>query len=43
NVDVESALSQMKHLLNDRKNCMTTELISIALKIRLNSVLLCTE
>ncbi|CAF4561216.1 unnamed protein product, partial [Rotaria sp. Silwood2] len=33
NVDVESALSQMKHLLNDRKNCTTTELISIALKI----------
>ncbi|CAF4439097.1 unnamed protein product, partial [Rotaria sp. Silwood2] len=43
NAYVESAFSQMKHLLNDKRNCMTTELISAELRIRLNSTLSCTE
>ncbi|CAF4047485.1 unnamed protein product [Rotaria sordida] len=43
NAYVESAFSHMKHLLNDRRSCMTTELISAELKIRLNSTLSCTE
>jgi len=28
NADIESTFSQMKFLLNDRRNCMTTKLIS---------------
>ncbi|CAF1515024.1 unnamed protein product [Rotaria sp. Silwood1] len=43
NAYVESAFSQMKHLLNDKRSRMTTELISAELKIRLNSTLSCTE
>ncbi|CAF1304803.1 unnamed protein product [Rotaria sordida] len=43
NAYVESAFSHMKHLLNDRRSCMTTELISAELKIRLNSTLSSTE
>jgi hypothetical protein len=33
----------MKHLYDDKRNCMSTELIAAKLKIRLNSSLLCTE
>jgi hypothetical protein len=43
NVYVESAFSQMKHLLDDKRNCMRTELVSAELNIRLNSSLSCTE
>ncbi|CAF3611196.1 unnamed protein product [Rotaria sp. Silwood1] len=43
NAYVESAFSQMKHLLSDKRSSMTTELISAELKIRLNSTLSCTE
>jgi hypothetical protein len=43
NAYVESAFYQMKFLLNDRRNCMTIELISGELNIRLNSTLSCTE
>ncbi len=43
NAYVESAFSQLKHLLNNKRNCMRTELISAELKIRLNSSLSCTE
>jgi hAT family C-terminal dimerisation region len=43
NAYVESAFSHMKHLINDRRGSMTTELVSAELKIRLNSTLSCTE
>jgi hypothetical protein len=43
NAYVESAFSQLKHLCNDQRNCMTAELISAELKIRLNSSLSCIE
>ncbi len=43
NAYVESAFSQLKHLYNDKRNRMTTELISAELKIRLNSSLPCIE
>jgi hypothetical protein len=33
----------MKHLINDTRSSMTTELVSTELKIRLNSTLSCTE
>ncbi len=39
----EYIFSQLKHLANDKSNCMRTELISAELKIRLNSSLSCTE
>ena len=39
NAYVESAFSKLKHLLNDKKNCMKTKFISHHLKIRLNSTL----
>jgi hypothetical protein len=29
----------MKHLVNDKRNCMTTELVAAELKIRLNAVI----
>ena len=40
---VESVFSQMKHLFNDKRNRMSTELISAELKVRLNFSLSCTE
>lgn len=43
NAYVESAFSQMKHLVNDRRNRMTTEFVSVQLKISLYSTLSCTE
>ncbi|CAF1150096.1 unnamed protein product [Adineta steineri] len=43
NAYVESAFSQLKFLCNDKRNCMTTELISAELKIRLNSSFSCIE
>ena len=43
NAYVESVFSQMKHLFSDSRNCMSTELVSAELKIRLNSTLSCTE
>ncbi len=43
NAYVDSVFSQMKHLFNDRRNSMTTELVSAELKIRLNATLSCTE
>jgi hypothetical protein len=43
NAYVESVFSQMKHLWNDTRNRMTTELISAELKIRLNATLSCTD
>ena len=43
NAYVESVFSQMKHLFNEARNRMTTELVSAELKIRLNSTLSCTE
>jgi hypothetical protein len=33
----------MKHLINDRRSSMTTELVLAELKIRLNSTLSCNE
>ncbi len=42
NAYVESAFSRMKFLLNDKRNYMTTELISAESKILLNSTLSCT-
>ena len=33
----------MKHLLNDRKSCITRDLIPVELKIRLKSTISCTE
>ncbi|CAF2869534.1 unnamed protein product [Rotaria sp. Silwood2] len=43
NAYVESAFSQLKYLCNDKRNCMTIELLSAELKIRLNSSLSCIE
>ena len=43
NAYVESVFSQMKHLVNDKRNCMTTELVSAELKIRLNANLTCAN
>ena len=43
NAYVESVFSQMKHLFNDRRHSMTTELMAAELKIRFNSMLSCTE
>jgi hypothetical protein len=43
NAYVESVFSTMKHLFDDRRNRMSTELIRAELQIRLNSSLLCTE
>jgi hypothetical protein len=37
NAYVESVFSQMKHLLNDKRNWMTTELVSAEIEIRLNA------
>jgi hypothetical protein len=39
----QSVFSQMKHLVNDNRNCMTTELVAAELKIRLNAVLPCVD
>jgi hypothetical protein len=33
----------MKHLVNDKRNCMTTELVVAELKIRLNAVVPCAD
>ena len=43
NAYVESVFSQMKHLVNDKRNCMTTKLVTVELKIRLNATLKCTD
>ena len=43
NAYVESVFSQMKHLFNNTRNRMTTELVSAELKIRLNPTLSCTD
>ncbi|CAF3066045.1 unnamed protein product [Rotaria sp. Silwood2] len=43
NAYVESAFSQLKYLCNDKRNCMTIDLLSAELKIRLNSSLSCIE
>ena len=43
NVYVEFVFSQMKHLVNDKRNCMTTKLVSAELKIRLNATLPCAN
>ena len=43
NAYVESVFSQMKNLVNDKRNCMTTELVSAELKIRLNATLPCAD
>jgi hypothetical protein len=40
---VESVFSIMKHLWDDKRNRMSTELVAAELKIRLNSSLSCTE
>ena len=37
----ESGLPQLKHLLNDRKSCITRDLITVELKIRLKSTVSC--
>ncbi|CAF1516743.1 unnamed protein product [Rotaria sordida] len=43
NAYVESVFSIMKHLFDDKRNRMSTELIAAELKIRLNSSLSCTK
>ncbi len=43
NAFVESVFSIMKHLWDDKRNRMSTELVAAELKIRLNSSLSCTE
>ncbi len=43
NAYVEGVFSIMKHLYDDQRNRMSTELIAAELKIRLNSSLSCTE
>ena len=43
NAYVETVFSQMKHLVNDKRNRMTTELVSAELKIRLNATLQCAD
>ena len=43
NAYVESVFSTLKHLYDDKRNCMSTELVAAELKIRLNSSLSCTE
>jgi hypothetical protein len=40
---MSSVFSTRKHLYNDKRNRMSTELIAAELKIRLNSSLSCTE
>jgi hypothetical protein len=39
----QSVFSQRKHLVNDKRNCRTTELIAAELNIRLNAVLPCAD
>jgi hypothetical protein len=39
----QPVFSQMKHLVNAKWNCMTTELVAAELKIRLNTVLSCAD
>jgi hypothetical protein len=43
NAYVESVFSTMKHLFDDKRNRMSTELIRAELQIRLNSSLRCTQ
>jgi hypothetical protein len=43
NAYVESVFSTLKHLCDDKRNRMSTELIAAELKIRLNSALSCTD
>lgn len=43
NAYVESVFSTMKHLCDDNRNRMSTELIAAEWKIRLNSYLSCTD
>jgi hypothetical protein len=41
--NVESVFSQMNHLVNDKRNIMTTEPVSAELKIRFNANLTCAN
>jgi hypothetical protein len=43
NAYVESVFSKLKHLYDDKRNRMSTELIRAELQIRLNSSLRCTQ
>ncbi len=43
NADVELVFPQMKHLFSDRRKRMTTESVSVELKIPLTSILSCVE
>ncbi len=40
---MESVFSKLKHLYDDKRNRMSTELIRAELQIRLNSSLRCTQ
>ncbi len=40
---MESVFSKLKHLYDDKRNRMSTELIRAELQIRLNSSLCCTQ